>query len=415
MTAHGSMKTAFDVEKDEEHRDHVEADGETAARVAYRVHAALVGASLGPGVLVLADQKGAGDHAPGGAERDQNLQSQREVVPGRKGRFAWASLSLGGRLSSVKERRSRVCAGVEIQSSDVYQVRMAVPKRAPHRPPAARKEPKGRRVAAPARPRARRARAKRAAVRTPKKRARTAGSEAEKGRDHGEELHVAEAHALAVTERLVDPADGEQEQRSGDDGQEAAEDEVLGAGKKDVALVAAGTGAVDVDAAVKQKLLFAGTEEDGMGADEKKAEEHSGKRESVGKEMVLPVDDEQREEEEAEQGGGKGREDKDDEMVGGDGGRKQAGGRAKGDETEVAGCGELDGGVAPGDPGGTVAAAGTEQKEREQGEVVVPGDRVPADRAVGARCRDALSGRQAGDEDIEEAAEKKTQHKRWGG
>ena len=95
-----------------------------------------------------------------------------------------------------------------------------------------------------------------------------------------------------MTERLVDPADRKQEQRGGDNGQKAAEDEVLGSGKKDVPLITSGTGGGNVDATMEQKLVFTGAEEDGMGADKKEAYEDAGEGEGVGKQVTLPINDE---------------------------------------------------------------------------------------------------------------------------
>ena len=43
----GKHEDSFNIEEDEEHRDHVEADGEAAASIADGVHAALVGPGFG--------------------------------------------------------------------------------------------------------------------------------------------------------------------------------------------------------------------------------------------------------------------------------------------------------------------------------------------------------------------------------
>ena len=102
----GEHEDGFDVEQDEEHGDHVEADGEAAAGVADGVHAALVGAELGARVLVLADEEGCRHHAAGQAEGDKDLQHQRKVVPDVGVLSAWPVLSVG-----VGGQESRIGAG----------------------------------------------------------------------------------------------------------------------------------------------------------------------------------------------------------------------------------------------------------------------------------------------------------------
>src|ERR1039458_1512037 len=60
-----------------QHRHHVEAHRKPAARVAHRVHAALICAQLGARALMLADEVGRQHHAARNAQRAQYLQRQR--------------------------------------------------------------------------------------------------------------------------------------------------------------------------------------------------------------------------------------------------------------------------------------------------------------------------------------------------
>ena len=77
----GKHEDGLDIEQDEEHRDHIEADGEASAGVADRIHAALVGAGLGAGVFVFADEERGSHHAAGQSEGNQNLKHEWNVVP----------------------------------------------------------------------------------------------------------------------------------------------------------------------------------------------------------------------------------------------------------------------------------------------------------------------------------------------
>src|SRR6202035_4632538 len=70
----------LDIEQDEEHRDHVEADSEAAPRIADHVHAALVRAGLGAGVFVLADEEGSPHHSAGQSKSNQDLKHEWKVV-----------------------------------------------------------------------------------------------------------------------------------------------------------------------------------------------------------------------------------------------------------------------------------------------------------------------------------------------
>jgi hypothetical protein len=79
-------------------------------------------------------------------------------------------------------------------------------------------------------------------------------------------------------------------------------------------------------------------------------------------------------------------------------------------ETQIAeqkqsgGC-QFDGGVAPGDALAAVAAASAEKNPAEDGDVVEGADGRGAVRAAGARADDGFVTGQAGDADVEEAAE----------
>ena len=77
----GQHEDGFHVEQDEQHGDHVEADGEAAAGVADGVHAALIGAQLGAGALVLAEEERRAHHAAGEPQRNEDLQHERNVLP----------------------------------------------------------------------------------------------------------------------------------------------------------------------------------------------------------------------------------------------------------------------------------------------------------------------------------------------
>jgi len=52
----GHHEDYFNVEEDEQHRNHIEADAEAAARIAYRLDAALVGGQLGLGIAMAANE-----------------------------------------------------------------------------------------------------------------------------------------------------------------------------------------------------------------------------------------------------------------------------------------------------------------------------------------------------------------------
>jgi hypothetical protein len=65
--------------------------------------------------------------------------------------------------------------------------------------------------------------------------------------------------------------------------------------------------------------------------------------------------------------------------------------------------------VSPGDGLATIAAVGAEQNPAENRDVVVPADRVATARTVGTRFVDALVRRQAGDADVQKAAEEQTE------
>ncbi len=127
--------------------------------------------------------------------------------------------------------------------------------------------------------------------------------EAEKGGDHGEEFYVAHAHAFAVAERFVEPADDQEDERGSDDGGDAAEDEALGAGEEDVAVIGDASGTCEVEAVFgEEDLVFGGAEEDGLRADEEEGDGDAGQGEGVGEGEGLPVDDHQADQEEAEDG-----------------------------------------------------------------------------------------------------------------
>ena len=115
---------------------------------------------------------------------------------------------------------------------------------------------------------------------------------AKEGSDHGDEFDVAESHALAVTDSFVEPTDDQENERGSDDGRDASEDEILGTGEEDVAVIGDASGACEVKAVFgKEDLVFGGAEEDGLGADDEEANGDAGQGEGVGEGEGLSVDD----------------------------------------------------------------------------------------------------------------------------
>lgn len=120
------------------------------------------------------------------------------------------------------------------------------------------------------------------------------------------------------------------------------------------------------------------------------AEYEAGQRERVGKAHRLCVHDGEAEEQEAKHGGGDT----------GDGESE-----AQPAEQEERGRGQFDRRIAPGDALFAMAATSEKKEPAEQGDVIAGRDRGLAARAVRGRTHDGFVTRQAGDADIEEAAE----------
>ena len=78
---------------------------------------------------------------------------------------------------------------------------------------------------------------------------------------------------FAVAKSLVEPADDKQQQSGSADGGNAAEDQALGAGEEDIAVVGDAAGAGQMEAVFgEEDLIFSGAEKDGLGADEEESD-----------------------------------------------------------------------------------------------------------------------------------------------
>ena len=69
----GKHENSLYVEEDEEHGDHVEAHGEAAAGIAFRLDAALIGGQLGRSVAVPPDESGSRDDSRAKTHGDEDL------------------------------------------------------------------------------------------------------------------------------------------------------------------------------------------------------------------------------------------------------------------------------------------------------------------------------------------------------
>src|ERR1700684_3157091 len=77
----GKHENGFHIEKDEKHRNHIEADGKPAAGIAFNGDAALVRFQLLFDVAMASDKPGHTHHAAGQGNHDYDLHQQREIVP----------------------------------------------------------------------------------------------------------------------------------------------------------------------------------------------------------------------------------------------------------------------------------------------------------------------------------------------
>ena len=136
---------------------------------------------------------------------------------------------------------------------------------------------------------------------TPKRSARIAGQKPRKAAIMASSLTSPQAHALAVTQGPVEPADEQKDECGGADSDDAAEDQVFRAGEEDVAVVGDAAGAGEGDVVVAEDdLIFGGSEEGGSDEDKEEADGDAGEGEGVGEEKGLPVHDHEADEEEAQ-------------------------------------------------------------------------------------------------------------------
>lgn len=110
-----------------------------------------------------------------------------------------------------------------------------------------------------------------------------------------------------MAQRLVEPADDEQDERGSADGCNAAEDEMLRPGKEDIARIDDATHTGELDVIVREdNLICVGREKCCPDADEQESDEDSPECERIGQQVGLPVHHHQADEEEAENGDGRG-------------------------------------------------------------------------------------------------------------
>src|ERR1022692_866869 len=77
----GHHEDHFHIEQDEEHGNHIEAHAESAASIAHRYDAALVGGQFGGGVAMPANKKRGRDHRQADQEGGKDLHRQRQILP----------------------------------------------------------------------------------------------------------------------------------------------------------------------------------------------------------------------------------------------------------------------------------------------------------------------------------------------
>ena len=106
------------------------------------------------------------------------------------------------------------------------------------------------------------------------------GAQTEEGGDHGQHLHIAEAHAVTMAQKAVEGADDPEEKRGGEDGKDAEEQDAFGAGEYDLAAIHG--------------------EQEGADGAEQEADGGTAESEFVREEPGLPIHDEQADGEEAE-------------------------------------------------------------------------------------------------------------------
>src|SRR6266702_8214844 len=99
----GKHENRLHIEQDEQHRYHVEPDRKPPARIAHRIHAALIRSQLGTRISVLADKEGRTHHTGRQPQRCQYLQGKRKVVPDVWVTRHRPSLTLEVPRSSVKQ------------------------------------------------------------------------------------------------------------------------------------------------------------------------------------------------------------------------------------------------------------------------------------------------------------------------
>ncbi len=192
---------------------------------------------------------------------------------------AWPSSTLRVRLASVKRTKPH-CGCYRINAMYISMRRL--PNCAATSPPKQRKLPKASLEVAPTLPRARRSVPIESSSERPDKERKNRGPETKKGGNHRQEFDVAHAHALAMANGLVKPANEEEDKGRPADCSDAAKDEALGACEEEVAVVSDAAGAGEVKAVFGEvHLVFVRAEEDGLDTDEEEADSDSGESEGV--------------------------------------------------------------------------------------------------------------------------------------
>src|SRR6185437_7198697 len=77
----GKHENGLHIEEDEQHGDHVKANGKTPPRIALCGYSALVGGQLGFGAVTPSDEPGTRRHRAAQPHGHDNLYQQRDVVP----------------------------------------------------------------------------------------------------------------------------------------------------------------------------------------------------------------------------------------------------------------------------------------------------------------------------------------------
>ena len=102
---------------------------------------------------------------------------------------------------------------------------------------------------------------------------------------------------------LIDPANEQEQKRRSADSGDAAEDQALGTGEEDVAIISNAPGTGEMEAVFGQpNLIFVRAKKDGLRTDEEEADSDPGQGEGIRQDHRLPVHHHQADQEEAEDG-----------------------------------------------------------------------------------------------------------------